>query len=190
MLTLPLKYQPNDPVENSRLSATSSWPLMTSLTASALSRNCARVTGHGDFAMRGGYRRSNGRGRLTASARAGDAGSLATVRRAAPLARPRLRVDVALLRRLLFLSQAVLDREERPRPRARLRRADARFHLRRLPARVHRGPVRERDDRATPRRAEHAARRHGGFDPRRRRLRREPPGRVVRRAHDAERPRA
>ena len=50
-LTLPLWYQPNDPVENSRLSATSSELPMTIFTASAFSRNSVFETGHGDFAM-------------------------------------------------------------------------------------------------------------------------------------------
>ena len=54
MMTLPLWYQPNDPVLNSRLSATSSWPLMVILTASAFSRNCDLEMGQGDFATERG----------------------------------------------------------------------------------------------------------------------------------------
>src|SRR4051812_10880426 len=48
---LPLKYQPKEPVENSRLSAMTSCPLITTLTGSAFSMNWALVSGHGDFAM-------------------------------------------------------------------------------------------------------------------------------------------
>src|SRR5688500_13767718 len=50
-LILPLWYQPKDPVENSRLSAMISCPLIDTLIGSAFSRNWVRETGHGDFAM-------------------------------------------------------------------------------------------------------------------------------------------
>jgi hypothetical protein len=48
---LPFRYQPNEPVENSFTSASRSWPLIVTLSASAFSVNWVRVTGHAVFAM-------------------------------------------------------------------------------------------------------------------------------------------
>jgi hypothetical protein len=47
----PFRYQPKEPVENCFTSASSSWPLMTTLSGSAFSANWARVTGHAVLAM-------------------------------------------------------------------------------------------------------------------------------------------
>ncbi|MBZ4422981.1 hypothetical protein [Myxococcus sp. RHSTA-1-4] len=47
----PLMYQPNEPVENDFTSASCSWPLMTTFSGSAFSRNCDRDTGQGDLTM-------------------------------------------------------------------------------------------------------------------------------------------
>ena len=55
MVVLPLWYQPNEPVENSRLSAMISAPPMVILTGSALSRNCVFEIGQGDLAIRAPY---------------------------------------------------------------------------------------------------------------------------------------
>src|SRR5450432_1086509 len=51
IVVLPLWYQPNEPVENSRLSAISSAVPMVSFTASAFSRNCVLEIGQGDLAI-------------------------------------------------------------------------------------------------------------------------------------------
>src|SRR5262249_33973035 len=49
MVVLPLKYQPNEPVENSRFSAVTSWPPMLTFTDSAFSRNADLLMGQGDL---------------------------------------------------------------------------------------------------------------------------------------------